>query len=98
MLHRDVPGCSSRNRTCTQEINWENAKIVGREQRWTQRKYREGKESLREKNKGITPLNSYNQLEQWQYTVPNFPFEKRSEDGGTHNSVSKYHQERKPLV
>ena len=37
-----------------QEIN---AKIVGREQRWTQRKYIEGKESLWEKNKEIAPLN-----------------------------------------
>ena len=50
----------------------ENAKIVGREQRWTQRKFLEGIESPREKNKGITPLNSFNQLEQWQSTQ--FPF------------------------
>ena len=52
--------------TCTHEIDWENAKIVGREQRWTQRKYLEGIETLRKKNEGITPLNAYNKLEQWQ--------------------------------
>ena len=51
---------------CTEEIDWENAKIVGRERRWTQRKYLEGVESLRQRNKGVTPLNSFNQLEQWQ--------------------------------
>ena len=51
---------------CTKEIDWENARIVGQERRWTQRKYLEGVESLRQKNKGVIPLNSYNQLEQWQ--------------------------------
>ena len=39
---------------------------MGQERRWTQRKYLEGVESLRQKNKGVIPLNSYNQLEQWQ--------------------------------
>ena len=52
--------------SCSHEIDWENARIVGREQRWTQRKYLEDIESLRQKNKGVNPLNSYNQLEQWQ--------------------------------
>ena len=65
-------GLAKHTATCTEEIDWKNAKIVGREQRWTQRKYLEGIESLREKNKGITPLNSFNQLEQWQSTL--FPF------------------------
>ena len=32
----------------------------------------EGIETLREKNKGITPPNSFNELEQWQSTL--FPF------------------------
>ena len=68
-------GLAKHTSTCTEEIDWENAKIVGREQRWTQRKYLEGIESLREKNKGITPLNSFNQLEQWQSTLLPF-FEK----------------------
>ena len=56
---------------CTKEIDWENARIVGQERRWTQRKYLEGVESLRQKNKGVTPLNSYNQLEQWQPVLYN---------------------------
>ena len=51
------------------EVDWDNAKIVGRERRWTQRKYLEGIESLRQKNNGVKPLNSYNQLEQWQPTL-----------------------------
>ena len=62
-------GLAKHTSTCNEEIRWEHAKIVGREERWTQRKYLEGIESLREKNKGITPLNSYNQLEQWQSTL-----------------------------
>ena len=52
--------------SCSHEIDWDNARIVGREQRWTQRKYLEGIESLRQKNNGVNPLNNYNQLEQWQ--------------------------------
>ena len=62
-------GLARHATTCTEEIKWENAKITGREQRWTQRKYLEGIESLRDKNRGITPLNNYNQLEQWQSTL-----------------------------
>ena len=62
-------GLAKHASTCTEEIKWENARITGREERWTQRKYLEGIESLREKNKGITPLNNYNQLEQWQSTL-----------------------------
>ena len=55
--------------TCEGDINWEESKIIGRERRWNQRKLLEGIESLRQKDKGITPLNSYNQLEQWQATL-----------------------------
>ena len=54
---------------CESGINWDEAKIVGREQRWRQRKLLEGIESLRQKDRGVTPLNSYNQLEQWQSTL-----------------------------
>ena len=46
-------GLAKHTSTCTEEIKWENAKIVGREERWTKRKFLEGIESLREKNKGI---------------------------------------------
>ena len=46
-------GLAKHTSTCTEEINWENAKIMRREQRWTQRKCLEGIESLREKSKGI---------------------------------------------
>ena len=44
---------------CTKEIDWENSRIVGEDRRWTQRKYLEGVESLRQKNKGVIPLNCY---------------------------------------
>ena len=72
LLKTSLKRLAKHTSTCTEEIDWENAKIVRREQRWTQRKYLEGNESLREKNKGITPLNSYNQLVQWLSTL--FPF------------------------
>ena len=62
-------GLARHSTTCTHEIDWENAKIVGRESRWTQRKCLEGIETLREKNKGVVPLNAYNQLDQWQSTL-----------------------------
>ena len=69
-------GLAKHSTTCEHEIDWENARIVGREAGWTQRKYLEGIESLREKNKGITPLNSFNQLEQWQSTL--YPYFEKS--------------------
>ena len=65
-------GLAKHASSCTMGIDWENAKIVGRESRWTQRKYLEGIETLREKNKGVVPLNSYNQLDQWQSTLYGF--------------------------
>ena len=62
-------GLAKHATTCPKEIDWENSKIIGKEQRWTQRKYLEGIESLRKKNEGIVPLNSYNRMEQWQPIV-----------------------------
>ena len=65
-------GLAKHASTCSQEVDWENAKIVGKEQKWTQRKYLEGIETLRQKNGGKIPLNNYNQLEQWQSTIYSF--------------------------
>ena len=49
------------------ENNWITiAKIVAKEENWTQRKMLEGIETLRLKNQGIVPLNQYNQMEQWK--------------------------------
>ena len=62
-------GLAKHATICTEGIDWENSKIIGREQRWTQRKYLEGIESLRMKNEGKVPLNSYNKMEQWQPIV-----------------------------
>jgi len=62
-------GLAKHASSCTSEIDWENAKVIGKENRWSQRKYLEGIETLREKNKGIIPLNSYNQLDQCQSTL-----------------------------
>ena len=69
----DGDGGLARHATiCPHDIDWDNAKIVNKEQGWSQQKYLERIESLRQKIKVITPLNSYNQLEQWQSTIYSF--------------------------
>ena len=62
-------GLAKHSATCTNTINWTDAKIVGREPRMTQRKFLEGIMTLKEKGKGRIPLNSYNQMEPWQPVV-----------------------------
>ena len=69
-------GLAKHSSSCPQQIDWKNAKIVGKEKGWTQRKYLEGIETLREKNAGRIPLNTYNQLEQWQPVIYSF-FDKK---------------------
>ena len=65
-------GLAKHASKCSAGINWEGAKIVGREQKWTQRKHLEGIETLKQKNRGVTPLNIYNRMEQWQSVVYSF--------------------------
>ena len=65
-------GLAKHASVCPEGINWDDAKIVAKETRWTQRKFLEGIETLKEKNKGIHPLNSYNQMEQWQSVIYSF--------------------------
>ena len=65
-------GLAKHASICPHGIDWEGSKIVGKEQKWSQRKYLEGIESLRQKNRGITPLNSYNKLEHWQPVLYKF--------------------------
>ena len=62
-------GLAKHSATCSSEINWQDAKIIGREKKTTQRKYLEGIMTLKERSKGITPLNAYNQMEPWQPTI-----------------------------
>ena len=59
-------GLAKHAASCQQGIDWENAKIVAKEENWTQRKLLEGIETLRLKDKGIIPLNQYNQMDQWK--------------------------------
>ena len=66
--------------SCSQGIDWENAKIIGKETGWMQRKYLEGIETLRQKHEGKVPLNAYNKMEQWQGTLYTlFDNDKRSD-------------------
>ena len=62
-------GLAKHSTTCEHQINWGAARIVGREKNATKRKILEGIVTLKEKSKGIVPLNSYNQLEHWKPTV-----------------------------
>ena len=68
-------GLAKHTTTCSHGVDWENARIVGKEKGWTQRTYLEGIETLRQENEGKIPLNSYNQLEQWQSVL--YPFFKK---------------------
>ena len=56
-------GLARHNATCTSGIDWEDAGIIGREKKTTQQKYLEGIMTLKERSKGIAPLNSCNQME-----------------------------------
>ena len=69
-------GLSKHASLCSKGIDWEKAKIIGRELGWNQRNL-EGVETLKLKNKGITPLNSYNKMDQWQSVV--YSFEEESD-------------------
>ena len=74
-------GLAKHAASCSKGIDWEKAKIIGKESGWTQRKYLEGIETLRQKHEGKVPLNAYNQMEQWQgllYTL--FDSDKRISD------------------
>ena len=65
-------GLAKHSVECPNDINWEAAKITGRESGTMQRKMLEGVESLKDKYRGRTPLNSYNHLEPWQSTIYSF--------------------------
>ena len=65
-------GLAKHSSTCTKGIDWEKSRIVAKESKWTQRKFLEGIETLREKNKGKIPLNSYNKMEQWKSMLYQF--------------------------
>ena len=62
-------GLAKHSAVCNHQINWKGARIVGRERNTTQRKFLEGIETLKEKSKGKTPLNSYNNMEPWQPVI-----------------------------
>ena len=62
-------GLAKHNSVCEHPIMWDQARIVRKEQKLDQRKYLEGIMSLKEKSKGIIPLNAYNQMEPWQPTI-----------------------------
>ena len=57
---------------CPGAIDWDAAKITGRESGAMQRKMLEGVESVKEKYRGRVPLNIYNQMEHWQSTIYTF--------------------------
>ena len=69
-------GLAKHVSVCEHSAKWEEARIVGRERNTTKRRYLEGVVSLKEKSKGIIPLNSYNQMEPWQPVI--YAFQKNT--------------------
>ena len=65
-------GLAKHSIECAQGIDWERSKIVGRENKTTQRKMLEGIETIKQKHMGKQPLNSCNQMDQWQSTICSF--------------------------
>ena len=65
-------GLAKHGVECPNGIDWDSAKITGRENGTMQRKMLEGVESLKEKYRGRMPLNSFNQMEHWQSTIYSF--------------------------
>ena len=62
-MGKEDGGLARHNVECTGNIDWEGAKIVGRETGLRQRKVREGIESLHERHHGMRVLNNHEQLE-----------------------------------
>jgi len=71
-------GLAKHSSICEKSVNWEDARIIGRERHTSKRKYLEGIETLKEKSRGIIPLNSYNQMEPWQPTI--YAFSERTQE------------------
>ena len=65
-------GLAKHSTECEKEIDWENAKIVGKENNKTKRKMLEGVETVKQKCKGKNPLNAFNQMIHWQSTIYSF--------------------------
>ena len=68
-MNENDGGLARHSTVCQQGIDWERARIIGREKGWTQRKMLEGVETVKEKARGRTPLNTCNQMDQWQPTI-----------------------------
>ena len=54
---------------CTNEIEWENTEILCIEKNSRQRKVREGIESIKGEIKGLEPMNTFYQLEDWKDVI-----------------------------
>jgi len=71
-MNENDGGLARHSSECTQGINWAEARIVGREEGTIQRKMLEGVETMKQKARGKKPLNTCNQMDQWQTTIYSF--------------------------
>ena len=62
-------GLAKHSTHCGEAVKWEKAKIIGKEINTTKRKFLEGIETLKERSRGVIPLNTYNQMDPWQPTI-----------------------------
>ena len=71
-MNEGCGGLARHSTECASEINWEQAKIITTECNWTQRKIREGIETLRKVHQGQKTLNTSTYLDPWKSTLGNF--------------------------
>ena len=62
-------GIARHSTQCSQGINWKKSKVLTTEKRVKQRKVREGIESEKLKLEGKTPLNKYDQPDDWKSII-----------------------------
>ncbi len=65
-------GLAKHSTECEKGIDWEHAKIVGKENNKMKRKMLEGVETVKQKCRGKKPLNAFNQMIHWQSTIYSF--------------------------
>ena len=65
-------GLARHSTECASEIDWQRARIITTECNWTQRKVREGIETLRKVHQGQKTLNTTTYLDPWKSTLGNF--------------------------
>ena len=65
-------GLARHTMECQSGVDWENAEIKARERGLTQRKIREGIESIRQRHYGMKVLNNLDHVDTWRPVLNSF--------------------------